>query len=97
MNFIKDPLNKFIKLETSGSIVLFLATVSALILANSPLSDSFLDFWKIYISINLPGLELSKPIIKWINDGLMVVFFFLIGLEIKRELVLGELNNFKKA
>ncbi|HPE76083.1 MAG TPA: Na+/H+ antiporter NhaA [Draconibacterium sp.] len=97
MNFIKEPLAKFIKLETSGSIVLFLATVSALVLANSPLSDSFLNFWKIYISINLPGLELSKPVIKWINDGLMVVFFFLIGLEIKRELILGELNNFKKA
>ncbi len=97
MNFIKEPLVKFIKLETSGSIVLFLATVSALILANSPISDSFLGFWNNYATIDIPGLELSKPVIKWINDGLMAVFFFLIGLEIKRELVLGELNNFKKA
>jgi Na+:H+ antiporter, NhaA family len=97
MKFIREPLDKFIKLETSGSIILFLATVSALVLANSPLSESFLDFWNNYISINLPGLELSKPIIKWINDGLMVIFFFLIGLEIKRELLAGELNNFKKA
>lgn len=97
MNFIKDPLDKFIKLEISGSIVLFLATISALVLANSPLSDSFLNFWEIYININFPGLELNKPLIKWINDGLMAIFFFLIGLEIKRELVLGELNNFKKA
>ncbi len=97
MNFIKEPLVKFIKLETSSSIVLFLATVSALILANSPISDSFLGFWNNYATIDIPGLELSKPVIKWINDGLMAVFFFLIGLEIKRELVLGELNNFKKA
>ncbi|GAB1450348.1 Na+/H+ antiporter NhaA [Draconibacterium sp.] len=97
MNFIQEPLTKFIKLESSSSIVLFLATLSALVLANSPLSDSFLGIWDEYITISLPGLELSKPAIKWINDGLMVVFFFVIGLEIKRELVLGELNNFKKA
>ncbi|MDO8951327.1 MAG: Na+/H+ antiporter NhaA [Draconibacterium sp.] len=97
MNFITYPLSKFIKLETSSSIILFIATISALILANSPVSHSFLGFWNKYITISFPGLELSKPIIKWINDGLMVVFFFIIGLEIKRELVLGELNNFKKA
>jgi NhaA family Na+:H+ antiporter len=97
MKFIREPLDKFIKLETSGSIILFLSTVLALVLANSPVSGSFLGFWNNYISINLPGLELSKPIIKWINDGLMVIFFFLIGLEIKRELVAGELNDFKKA
>lgn len=97
MNFIKEPLAKFIKLETSSSIILFIATVSALVLANSPLSESFLGIWNKYITISLPGIELSKPVIKWINDGLMAVFFFLIGLEIKRELVAGELNSFKKA
>ena len=97
MNFIKEPLAKFIKLETSSSIILFIATVSALILANSALSESFLGIWQQYITISLPGLELSKPVIKWINDGLMAVFFFLIGLEIKRELLAGELNDFKKA
>jgi len=97
MKFITDPLTKFIKLETSASIVLFSATVLAILLANSPLSDKFLSFWNSYITISLPMLELSKPIIKWINDGLMVIFFFLIGLEIKRELVAGELNDFKKA
>lgn len=97
MNFIREPLSKFIKLETSSSIILFVATVAALIMANSPLSDVYIDFWNNYITISLPGFELSKPVLKWINDGLMVVFFFLIGLEIKREFVLGELNNFKKA
>ncbi len=97
MEFIREPLAKFIKLESSSSIVLFAATVSALILANSPFSAQFLGFWNNYISISIPGLELSKPVIKWINDGLMVIFFFLIGLEIKRELIAGEINSFKKA
>ncbi|MGE0021327.1 MAG: Na+/H+ antiporter NhaA [Draconibacterium sp.] len=97
MEFIREPLAKFIKLESSSSIVLFAATVSALILANSPVGAQFLDFWNNYITISIPGLELSKPVIKWINDGLMVIFFFLIGLEIKRELIAGEINSFKKA
>ena len=97
MKFIKKPINQFIKLETSSSIILFGATVAALILANSPLSDQFLDFWKNYITFSLPGFELSKPIYKWINDGLMAIFFFLIGLEIKREILSGELSHVKKA
>ncbi|MEN8116283.1 MAG: Na+/H+ antiporter NhaA [Bacteroidota bacterium] len=97
MKFIKEPINQFIRLETSSSIILFGATVAALILANSPLSEQFLSFWKNYITINLPGFELSKPIYKWINDGLMAIFFFLIGLEIKREILTGELSHVKKA
>lgn len=97
MNFIKNPLDKFIRLETSSSIILFAATVSALVLANSPLSDSFMGIWKNEITFSLPGFELSKPILKWINDGLMAVFFFLIGLEIKREIYTGELSSIKKA
>lgn len=97
MNFLKEPLDKFVKLETSSSIVLFVATVAALILANSPLSDGFLGFWDNYITISLPGFELSKPVLKWINDGLMAIFFFLIGLEIKREILTGELSHLKKA
>lgn len=97
MNFIKEPLSKFLKLETSSSIVLFLATISAIVLANSPLSESFLGFWNNYITISIPGLEISKPILKWINDGLMAIFFFLIGLEIKREILSGELSHLKKA
>ena len=97
MNFIKDPIHRFIKLETSSSIVLFSASIAALILANSGLSESFLGFWKNYITISLPGFELSKPILKWINDGLMAVFFFVIGLEIKREVLIGELSDLKKA
>jgi NhaA family Na+:H+ antiporter len=97
MRFITKPINQFIKLETSSSIVLFSATVAALIIANSPFGDQFLNFWKNYITFSLPGFELSKPIYKWINDGLMAIFFFLIGLEIKREILSGELSHVKKA
>lgn len=97
MKFIKDPLTQFIRLETSSSIVLFSATISALILANSSASSTFLGFWNNYIAISIPGLELSKPILKWINDGLMAIFFFLIGLEIKREILTGELSKIKSA
>jgi NhaA family Na+:H+ antiporter len=97
MKFIKDPISQFIKLETSGSIILFAATLTALVLANSPIGNEFMNFWKNDITISVPGFELSKPIVKWINDGLMAIFFFLIGLEIKREVLTGELSHFKKA
>ncbi len=94
---IKDPINQFIRLETSSSIILFSVTILALILANSPLREEFLGLWKKYITISLPAFELSKPIYKWINDGLMAIFFFVIGLEIKREILSGELSHIKKA
>lgn len=97
MKAITEPLQKFIKLEIAGSIVLFAATIAALILANSPLSETYLAIWENKISIMLPGFKLSKPVLKWINDGLMAVFFFLIGLEIKREILTGELSRIKKA
>ncbi|MCG6186726.1 Na+/H+ antiporter NhaA [Maribellus maritimus] len=97
IKLIKEPLNQFIRLETSSSIILFLATITALVLANSPIKESFLSFWDNYITIKVPGFELSKPILKWINDGLMAIFFFLIGLEIKREILTGELSRLKKA
>ncbi len=97
MEFIRKPINKFIQLETSGSIVLFAATLAALIIANSGLSDSFLNFWQNKITISLPGFHISKPLLKWINDGLMAIFFFLIGLELKREVISGELNNIRSA
>ncbi len=97
MKFIKQPINQFIRLETSSSIILFSASILAITLANSPLGPDFLGFWKEYLSINLPGFELSKPLYKWINDGLMAIFFFVIGLEIKREILMGELSHIKKA
>lgn len=91
------PFQKFVKIESFSGILLFGATILALILANSPLAESFKAVWAYKIGISASGFELIKPLILWINDGLMAIFFFLIGLEIKRELLLGELNSVKKA
>lgn len=92
-----SPVQKFIKIESLSGIFLFVATGLALIWANSPYSQIYNSIWEYKIGISTEGFELSKPLILWINDGLMAVFFFLIGLEIKRELLIGELNTLRKA
>ncbi len=94
---ILTPFQKFVQIESLSGILLFSATALAMILANSPLADQFESIWEYKIGISASGFELVKPLILWINDGLMAIFFFLIGLEIKRELLLGELNSVKKA
>lgn len=94
---ILTPFQKFVQIESFSGILLFSATAIAMILANSPLADHFQSIWEYKIGISATGFELVKPLILWINDGLMAVFFFIIGLEIKRELLLGELNTVKKA
>ncbi|MFB6319670.1 Na+/H+ antiporter NhaA [Saccharicrinis sp. FJH54] len=100
-SFIKDsiitPIQKFTRIESFSGILLFSATVIALILANSPIGESFNAIWEYKIGISSKNFHLVKPLILWINDGLMAIFFFVIGLEIKRELMIGELNTFKKA
>ena len=98
---IKDllltPFQKFVKLESLSGILLFGATIVALVCANSSFGDSYLTLWDYRLGISTEGFELKKPLILWINDGLMAIFFFLIGLELKRELLIGEINTFKKA
>jgi len=91
------PFQKFVRIESLSGMLLFGATVVALILANSPLANQFQSLWDYKLGISTSGFELIKPLILWINDGLMAIFFFLIGLEIKRELLIGELNTVKKA
>ncbi len=91
------PFQKFVRIESLSGMLLFGATIMALILANSRFGEQFQAFWQFKIGISTSGFELIKPLILWVNDGLMAVFFFLIGLEIKRELLIGELNTVKKA
>jgi len=86
---IKESLVKFIHIESSSSIVLGLATALALFLANSSLAADYF----FVLEYNILGLSIGH----WINDGLMAIFFFLVGLEIKKEIVQGELNTVKKA
>lgn len=92
-----NPIQEFMHAESSGGIVLIIFTVIALIWANSPFAESYHHLWHTYLSINLGGYELKYSLHHWINDGLMVIFFFVVGLEIKRELLVGELSSVKKA
>ena len=90
------PFQKFVKIESFSGILLLLATLIALVWANSPYGDIYREIWQYDIGIVTETFEFKKPLILWINDGLMAIFFFLIGLEIKRELLIGELNSPKK-
>ena len=89
-------LEGFIHSETSGSILLFGATVVALVWANSPWSASYFALWKLPLKIGLRPL-FAMDLHHWIDDGLMAVFFLVVGLEIKREIVKGELSSFRQA
>src|SRR5918992_303195 len=91
------PLRDFLDTETAGGPLLFLAAVVALIWANSPASESYTELWSSKLSIGFEDSELTQSLRHWVDDGLMVLFFFVVGLEIKRELVVGELNEPRKA
>lgn len=95
-NSLLSPFQKFIKIESLSGILLLVATLVALIWSNTSLSDSYNALWDYKIGITTDNFELNKPLILWVNDGLMAIFFFLIGLEIKREFLIGELNSPKK-
>ncbi|MGY3439186.1 MULTISPECIES: Na+/H+ antiporter NhaA [unclassified Marinovum] len=86
-------LDRFFSHEASGGILLMLSAVAALIVANSGLSGAYDAFLGALLSLTVNGEGLAKPAILWINDGLMAVFFFLIGLELKREMMEGKLKN----
>lgn len=95
-NAILTPFQKFVKIESFSGILLLITTIIALVWANSPWGEAYRTIWQFEIGFTSTYFELSKPLILWINDGLMAIFFFLIGLEIKRELLIGELNSLKK-
>lgn len=89
---------QFLKLESSRGIVLFTSAVLALVLDNTPWRTYYEAFFNLPLSIQLGHLQLSKPLLLWINDGLMTIFFFLlVGLEMKREMFDGKFNSFSKA
>ena len=90
-------IQDFMRLETSGGIILMIAAVFAMIIANTPLATAYDAILGTYIKVGIGSFEIAKPAILWINDGLMAIFFFLVGLEIKREVLVGELSSFDKA
>ncbi len=96
--WIINPVNAFISKSSTGGIVLIISAVVAIIMANSPWSQWYHQLWEHKISFGLDdSFQLNKSLHHWINDGLMAIFFFVIGLELKREIVAGELSNPKNA
>ena len=91
------PITRFINNSTTSGILLFATAVIALFLANSPFQEAYHHFWEHKFSIGYDDYVLSKSLHHWINDGLMSIFFFVIGLELKREIMAGELSRPKDA
>jgi len=96
-NKIATPFEHFIHAQTTTGMILMFMTLLALILANTPLTEGYNHFFHTTIDLNVGSWKLSHSLHHWINDGLMAIFFFLIGLEIKREILVGELSNLKVA
>ncbi|NPA59792.1 MAG: Na+/H+ antiporter NhaA [Epsilonproteobacteria bacterium] len=96
-NKISTPFERFLHAQTTTGVVLLSMTILALILANTSFSENYFHFFHTKIDFNVGSWKLSHTIHHWINDGLMAIFFFIIGLEIKREVLVGELSNIKVA
>lgn len=92
-----DAFKSFNKSASSGGILLIFAAIISTLWANSPWGESYHHFWEYSISLSIGSFTISHTLHHWINDGLMVIFFFLVGLEIKREFLVGELSTTQKA
>ncbi|MDH3888321.1 MAG: Na+/H+ antiporter NhaA [Gammaproteobacteria bacterium] len=90
---IMSAVRGFMKLESASGILMLTAAIIAMLAANSPLTDLYSELLDITVAVQVGALSVSKPLLLWVNDGLMAVFFFLIGLEIKREVMEGELSS----
>jgi Na+:H+ antiporter, NhaA family len=90
-------LREFLRLQTAGGFLLLGAAALALILANTPLAGFYQSFLDTAVAVQFGALKIAKPLLLWINDGLMAVFFLLVGLEIKREVAEGELSSWRRA
>ena len=97
VDYLLKPVYRFFENEMATGILLLVMVVIAMIWANSPWSETYHQLWKTHFIIGTSEINLDKSIHHWINDGLMAVFFFLIGLEIKKEIINGELSTLKKA
>ncbi len=90
---IKNALSNFLRLESAGGILLVIAAALAIIMANTPLAGFYNSFLNVPVEVAVGQVELRKPLLLWINDGLMAIFFLLVGLELKREVLEGELSS----
>ena len=96
-NPLVRPIQVFMRMEAAGGILLLICAVVAIVWANSPAAPSYFGLWDTIVTVGAGSFIISKPLLLWINDGLMAVFFFVVGLEIKREILVGELSSPKKA
>ena len=87
------PFLRFFELEAASGLLLLAFALAALVWANSPVAASYFRLWQVQVSVDVGGFAIAKPLLLWINDGLMAIFFFLVGLEIKREVTVGELSE----
>ncbi len=90
-------LREFLRLEASAGVVLVAAGAVAMFVANSPLSSTYTGLLSVPIEVRFGSLEIAKPLLLWVNDGLMAIFFLLVGLELKREVLDGHLASFRSA
>lgn len=95
--FVGRPIASFLRVEAAGGVLLLVAAVVALIWANSQWADGYESLWTTEIALDIGSFEIREDLRHWVNDGLMVIFFFVVGLEIKYELVSGELRDPKAA
>ena len=95
--FLIRPFQQFFELEASSGLLLLAFALTALLWANSPFAASYFRLWQTSVTVEVGAFVIAKPLLLWINDGLMAVFFFLVGLEIKREVTVGELSDPKNA
>src|SRR5690349_7901345 len=94
---VARPVREFLRVEAAGSLLLLLAAAVALVWANSPWASSYDAFWHAHLTLDVGPLHLDETLQHWVNDALMVIFFFVVGLEIKYELVNGDLRDPKTA
>lgn len=94
---ISQSFKDFLRNSIAGGIILLVCTLCALVWANSPYAHAYFELWETTVTLGAGSFSLSKTLHHWINDGLMVIFFFLVGLEIKREMLVGELASIRKA
>lgn len=92
-----EPFQRFLHAQSTGGVLLLAATVAAMVWANSPWAESYERFWNMRVSLAVESHALTETLLEWINDGLMAMFFFVIGLEIKREILVGELGSVRQA
>src|SRR5690606_20085155 len=97
LDYFTKPFARFLSIEAVGAGALLLATICAISIANSPWATSYTAIWQTEIGVSLGGAEYTRSAKHWINDWLMSLFFFTVALELKRELVVGELQNVRIA